>query len=152
MDDSRNASSLQYVQQYFNSRINDASTANPFNVIANAILSAKNAQTISPTLIDDFYSTLLTFLRSNSSDDNWGNMSIGNNSPTSNDVILSASLIFAILTGPLGFSIEGGVTDTHFYYQDMRVNRYTTAVLPASWDRVVLSNVGGSSGIIMNTN
>ena len=52
-------------------------------------------------------------------------------------------LVLSTLLGPIGFKIKGGVTETRFYYEDMGVDFYETAVMPRSWDRVVINRIGG---------
>ncbi|PNH00128.1 Acid trehalase-like protein 1 [Tetrabaena socialis] len=149
LNDARSPSSVDYAASFYASRTSRSD--HPYNVISMAIIDAQAAQTFAmDEKIASFYQRMLAFLQNNS-DDVWGNLAMTADK-SRNNVTLSAMLLNAILIGPLGFKIKGGVSDTRFYYQDMCVDSYETAVLPATWDRVVLTHVGGrAAAIVRNT-
>ncbi|PNH12530.1 Acid trehalase-like protein 1 [Tetrabaena socialis] len=155
LNDMRSPSSVDIASTFYRSRIAHSQETHPYNIIALATLDAQVAQTFpqisSDQKITSYYTSILTFLRSNSSSMSWGNLNMSSDK-TRNNVAMSSMLLIALLTGPLGFRIKGGVTETRFYYQDMSVESYETAVLPLTWDRVVLTNVGGHcASIVRNT-
>ena len=100
------SSTIEATRKFYEARISPKLQTHPFNAIANSILKLR----------DPNYETfvgLASFARSN----DWSFASESH--PEFGDVELSAMFILAILTGPLGFRIRGGVTASRFYYEEM---------------------------------
>lgn len=128
-------------------RIQGAYAAHPYNIIPAAMLHALLAQSqpsqeARQTMDDRFMAPLMAFVRACTSDDDWGNMSLTPDK-SRNDLNLSGLLLAAVLAGPLGFRILGGVTDTRFFYQVLRIDHFDVAVLPSAWEQVIVSRVTG---------
>ncbi len=62
-----------------------------------------------------------------------------------NDPILSAMALQAVTQGIMGVKVVGGVAETRFYYDEMRVSGSITAVMPGHWDKITLTGVGKKS-------
>jgi hypothetical protein len=146
MDESRSWSTIKENLTYYEGKVKTEQVYNPYNVIPAAIIRATNAQVLpreqSVVEIERYYEDILAFIDRHA-DDMWGNLTRSNFTNSKNDLNLSAMLVLSTLLGPIGFKIKGGVTETRFYYEDMGVDFYETAVMPRSWDRVVINRIGG---------
>jgi hypothetical protein len=58
-----------------------------------------------------------------------------------NDLNMSAMVLATLLYGALGYRVLGGLTETRFFYQALRVEHYDIAVLPAAWEHVAVSTL-----------
>ena len=123
-------------------------TDHPYNLLARALLLSRVAQTLpvdqATERITEYESILKTFLSKYSSQDAWGNLSRSPTMSKVNDVTMSAIFLLMILMGPVGFRIQGGVTDTRFYYQEMQIVKNPTARMPSSWKRVMVYGFGSA--------
>jgi hypothetical protein len=81
----------------------------------------------------------------------WGNARLGRG-PCA-DPLAGALLLSVVLQGACNLRVEGGVAETRFYYEEMRIRAAVTARMPRAWDRVTVKGVGpraGASLKIMN--
>jgi hypothetical protein len=146
LDDTRGPLTADAMATFYQGLIEPTYTNHPYNVIPAAIVAARAAQVLplpeAQARMEAFESSILDFIDSNS-DGTWGNLIRPGQAAANyhNDILLSSALIVAILTGPLGFRIQGGVTETRFYYQDMSVHNDDTALLPSSWERVRITKL-----------
>jgi hypothetical protein len=139
----------------------------PWNLLARALVASRVAQSTpldtSTELIERYETCLTTFLDAYSDEEgSWGALSnldnntttttTNNNNNNNNDVMLSAIFLLMILMGPVGMRIQGGVTDTRFYYQDMQVVKNVTARMPSSWKRIVLHGFGSGGRVHSSSN
>ena len=53
-----------------------------------------------------------------------------------------ATFLVAMLQGWTNIRVCGGVADTRFYYEEMRLQAAITANLPSYWDKIVVNGVG----------
>jgi hypothetical protein len=153
LDDRRNATTIDASNAYYESRISSKFERHPYNVFPIAISNAQVAQTLPPSLaesrIASFQTSILSFIMEHG-DGLWGNLNLSSDRRR-NDVNLSAMLILSVLTGPLGFTITGGVTETRYYYQQLGFDHYASSLMPPSWGRVTVTNMGGvSAATIVN--
>jgi hypothetical protein len=58
------------------------------------------------------------------------------------DLGLSAQLLLVFLQGLGGVQVQGGVTETRFYYASLGVNANASAVLPSTWQQLVIHGLG----------
>lgn len=149
LDDRRNSTTIDASTTFYGSRISPKFERHPYNVFPIAISNAQVAQTLPTSLagsrIESFQTSILSFLREHD-DGLWGNLTSNLTSDRRrNDVNLSAMLILSVLTGPLGFAITGGVTETRYYYQKLGFDHFSSALMPPSWGRVTVTNMGGVS-------
>ncbi len=105
----------------------------PFNIALLACLYGSYAQYDSNAIID-YETKLYNFLDENVNGV-WGNMG------SANDLALNSMLLFMIAQGISKLNIQGGVAETRFYYEEMRVSHLTSANMPATWKNVRV--VGG---------
>lgn len=59
-----------------------------------------------------------------------------------NDLIMNSILLFILLQGMSKLNIHGGVAETRFYYEEMRVTGETSANMPKSWNKIRVSGKG----------
>lgn len=153
LDSSRGPASIAACADFYKDRVADSFSDHPYNVLARAMIAASVTQTLPPVEagvhMDMFQTLLLDFLQKNTSGP-WGNLStrpdLGRN-----DITMSAMLVLTVLMGPLGFRIRGGVTETRFYYQDLRLECYESARLPDTWEYIQVRGIADiAAANIMN--
>jgi hypothetical protein len=81
----------------------------------------------------------------------WGHLS--KDPMKNNDLVLSAILLFMVLQGATQMKIVGGVAESRFYYEDMRLTAPTSANMPHTWRNVRVTNTGinGKAFIVTNS-
>ena len=100
----------------------------PYNQGLIALLHGLYSQ-YNPNYVDDFSDSLDSFIESNIKGC-WGHFG--------NDTVLSAILIFILLQGCMQMNIIGGIAESRFYYEDMKINFVTSANLPQTWKSISL--------------
>lgn len=155
LDDSRGPSTIAACADFYKDCIDPSYPDHPYNTMARAVIAACAAQSLPPdeaaAQLNTFQDLLVGFLQKYMSGP-WGNLS-SRPELQRNDVTMSAMLVVTILMGPLGYRIRGGVTETRFYYQDLRIDNYESARLPDAWDYVQVRSIGEVvAANIMNVN
>lgn len=80
----------------------------------------------------------------------WGNLSAeGGTSGSPNDPSLSAQLVTAFAQGLGGAMIQGGYTQGGQEYASIGVNAASSAAMPASWDRLSITGLGGGGDVVL---
>lgn len=120
---------------------------NPYNTALVAIMYGMHSQ-YDKSYISSFESALSKFVDDNTND-SWGNfMNSGTqdtckrNKCVTTDVTVASMFIMIMLQSMAGLEIQGGVADTRFYYEEMRVQARVTSIMPYTWDKLTLCNVG----------
>lgn len=69
-----------------------------------------------------------------------------------NDIIMNTLLLFIILQGCVQLNIQGGVAETRFYYDEMRITGLSTANMPNTWKNVKIVGSGANLSNFTTTN
>lgn len=109
---------------YYNPKINIEYINHPFNKGLLTILYALYSQYDS-TKVPNFCGTIMSSV-TNVNNGVWG----------TNDIGLTAILLFSILQGAMQLQIKGGVAETRFYYEEMRITNAFSANLPETWKSI----------------
>lgn len=122
-------------------------TNSPVNAALLAVGSAVLAQyTRSADDMTTFEQRLDALIDSMTSmtDSEWGNLAFEESDRSRiNDVTASGLLLQVLLSGVAGVAAIGGVTDTRFYYEEMRLRTVRLAVMPKYWREIRLSGLTG---------
>lgn len=164
--DTRITSSTVYKNLDFYKRLVPAEyLGHPINMLLEASMLAQLAQT-DQVYIDRFYDKVDAFLAS-CTDNVWGNfVSFGRAfppagaaaplttaPPASNDLVLVSVFLLMIVQSLGGLRIAGGVTETRFLYEEMRIKTTRSGVLPPTWRQMRLEGLGynaKTSAIVTN--
>lgn len=112
-----------------------------FNLALRASMLGLYAQ-YDPAFTDDYYVALCNVVKTKI-DTVWGNM---NAVPgKSNDVSINAIYLFVLIQGLLQANIKGGVAESKFYYEEMKLDVPPTVNMPISWKSVKLAGVGSKA-------
>lgn len=97
---------------------------------------------VAPTLCTpaSFEDLLVSFLDTHTN--GWGSLSAG--AGRGGDVGLAAGMLLAVAQSVGGLRITGGVGEGQTYYEAMGISASTQAVMPDTWQRLMLHGVGGS--------
>lgn len=155
--DTRLTASTIFKNLDFYKRILPAEFANhPVNVLLETAMLAQLAQT-DQAYADQFYAKLDAFLASNT-DGVWGNFMASGNAandgaqPKSNDIVTMSIYVLLFLQSLGGLRISGGVTETRFLYEEMRIRTNRAGVLPRTWRQLRIEGIGNSKATAVVTN
>ena len=132
-------SSKRMHRHYRDSHYMHKSDWTSMNVALKAITAGRAAQQ-DAIFLEDFEKDLAEFV-SRTAGRRWGSLLSARNSSLP-DPISSALLVSIFVHGVAGLKVEGGVSETRFYYEEMRLNSAITANLPRYWDKIVIQGVG----------
>lgn len=127
--------------EFYRQRL-DPTVDHPYNTALITTLLAMYAS-YDTSSISMFKSKLYEFINTTTSQSIWGNMS--SNLKGTNDIILNAIIIFIMLQGAGSVNISGGVAESRFYYEDMRLVFATSANLPNTWKSIRYNNLASST-------
>jgi trehalose/maltose hydrolase-like predicted phosphorylase len=135
---------------YYISRITAKYDSDPLNNLIVASLYATAIQA-DPTQISTFYTKLFKALNENVRDI-WGHFNRVSETQ-GNDVTLNAFFIMILLMGIGGLTIEGGVTESKFYYKEFGIQGKFYANMPNTWKNIRLKGIGISGQLynVVNT-
>jgi trehalose/maltose hydrolase-like predicted phosphorylase len=135
---------------FYESRINTQYDTDPLNNLLIASLYASVIQT-DVAYLNTFYTRLFKTLDENVRDI-WGHFNRVSEKQ-GNDVTLNAFLIMMFLTGIGGLTIEGGVTESKFYYKEFGIQGKFYANMPNTWKNIRLKGIGVSGQLynVVNT-
>ena len=111
----------------------------PLNLALLAICSARKAQE-DPMYLEQFEQHINAFIRATAGPI-WGGFCDGN-CGGGLDPLLSAMFISIITQGFVNLRVAGGVAETRFYYEEMRLTSAITANMPRYWDKISVTGVG----------
>jgi trehalose/maltose hydrolase-like predicted phosphorylase len=135
----RDSNAIKNNINYYNSKITPTYEN---DILNNIILTSLNASVMQNDTnnIDNFYDKLIETLDENSKE-LWGYFGrVGNNS--GNDVSLNAFLLMMFLGNIGGLRVQGGVTESKFYYEEMGIKGTYNANMPSTWKNIKLKGVG----------
>lgn len=105
-------------------------TTNPFNKTLEAILLGITSL-YDPPAADKFDAVLQDFITAFTAASAWGNFTASTtNSYIMNDININCMFLNMLLQGAMSLNIQGGVAETRFYYQEMRLSHHASANLP----------------------
>jgi trehalose/maltose hydrolase-like predicted phosphorylase len=138
----RDSNAIKNNVLYYNSKITPTYENDALNNLILTSLNASIMQTDSGNLTT-FYSKLIETLQENANE-LWGYFGrVGHTS--GNDVSLNAFFIMMFLTNIGGLRIQGGVTESKFYYEEMGIKGTYTANMPNTWKNIKLKGIGPNS-------
>lgn len=138
----RDSNAIQNNVNYYGSNITPTYENDALN---NLILSSLNASIMQTNTsnLTTFYNKLRETLNENAKE-LWGYFGrVGNN--VGNDVSLNAFFLMMFLTNIGGLRIQGGVTESKFYYEEMGIKGSYTANMPNTWKNIRIKGVGPSA-------
>jgi hypothetical protein len=122
------------------------SQARSMDIVIKSVMHSSLSQSVIKTDVDKFlpfmHDDLRAFL-SNNVKGAWGNFG----SSTRNDVAQSALYIWMFVQGIARLNIEGGVSETRFYYNQFGLSCPLYANMPTSWSSLSLKQIGHKSTI-----
>lgn len=134
---------------YDNTRINAGQENRPLNLALRAI-NAGLIMNQESSYLPTFMGILADFIRENASSP-WKQMKRDymilnkrqfNNIISINSLTTNALFISIMLQGMLQVRVTGGITNTRYYYEDMRIVNSSYATMPSYWTMVSVTNVG----------
>lgn len=135
---------------YFVPKITPRYDNDPLN---NMIVTSLYASVIQTTTseIPTFYTKLFKTLNENVRDI-WGHFNRVSGSQ-GNDVTLNALYVMMFLMGIGGLTIEGGVTESKFYYKEFGIQGKFYANMPSTWKNIRLKGIGTNAQLynVVNT-
>lgn len=133
---------------HYTDRIVPSMQQHPINVSLFAIMNGMYAQ-YDPAFTDDFEEKLEQLLTSTCKGV-WGHFTQVEKGR--NDITLNAIFLFVLLQGAAKLNVIGGVAESRFYYEDMRLHASTSANLPTTWKNIRLMNIGtGTTFTVTNS-
>jgi protein-glucosylgalactosylhydroxylysine glucosidase len=75
----------------------------------------------------------------------WGNFRPPNINSKYNDITLSALYVLVLMLGMCGVKIQGGVSETKFYYEELKVTHNTFAMMPSTWAEIRAKGLAGKN-------
>lgn len=143
----RNSSSLKRNLDFYLNKINTKFNNHPYNEALLAIVYGMYAQTEEKYVhtfdmfLHNFIENNITKNTGNGTINAWLNMkAYGSN--TSNSLISNSILVLIILFGICQIKIEGGITASKFYYNELKINLMTAANMPCHWKSININNIG----------
>jgi hypothetical protein len=128
----------------------------PVNMLLEAAMLGQLSQT-DLVYTDAFYTKMDAILQ-RWTDGTWGNfVSFGSSPldterPTSTDLTLVGMYLLIFLQSLGGLRISGGVTETRFLYEEMRIRVNRAGVLPRTWRQLRIEGIGSSKVAATITN
>lgn len=135
----RDSNAIKNNVNYFTTKI---TTTYQNDTLNNLILSSLNASVMQNDTnnINTFYNKFVETLDENAKE-LWGYFGrVGHDK--GNDVSLNAFLLMMFLTNIGGLRIQGGVTESKFYYEEMGIKGTYNANMPSTWKNLKLKGIG----------
>jgi len=133
---------------HYSTHTSGSTTSHPYNRALFATLYGNYAQS-DPNYVCNFKDTLYNFLTENTHGI-WKHMATANGK--NNDIILNSILLFMIIQGIPQMTVNGGVAESRFYYEDMRISALTTANMPSTWRNIRIAGTGVNGNTSTTTN
>lgn len=123
----------------------------PYNLLLESAMLAQLAQT-DETHIDAFYDKVDEFLNV-CTDDYWGSFIGFPGTPSAgHDTMIAATFLLVVLQSLGGLRIAGGVTETRFLYEDMKIRIVRCGIMPRAWRQLRIDGVGKTKQTALVTN
>lgn len=137
----RDSASVRSNLDYFKDRITEKYQNDPLNnmIITNMYATLVQSDTSQLTA---FYDKLISMLDENVNE-LWGHFN-RITPKMGNDVSLSASFVLMFLTSIGGLRIQGGVTESKFYYEEFGIKGTYFANMPNTWKNIRIKGIGPS--------
>ena len=126
------------VYEHYASRIRDP--ADEVDLALLAMVAGRTAQT-DVGYVDRFEAHMDEFVALVSRDSPWG----------CQDLLKSALFLSVLLQGMCSARVEGGVAETRFYYEEMRLTAAITGNMPRAWDKVQIVGAGKKAARSLKT-
>jgi hypothetical protein len=137
----RDAGTIYRNINFYQDKVNPSYETHPMNNMIRAMLYSF----LSSQDPDSFTENMTTYVEKvlNENTSNlWGNFSMDNSQNTLNDITLSAMFILLIANSIGTVRIQGGVAETRFYYEEMKVSAQSTTFMPKTWKNMRVTGVG----------
>jgi hypothetical protein len=146
----RDAQSLLTNLEYYISRISNKYLSDPLNNMIISMLYGVVMQT-DITKVSTFYTSLVKVFQENIREV-WGHFNRVD-AQQGNDITLNALFVMMFLNGIGGLRIEGGVTESKFYYEEFGIKGKYFANMPNTWKNIRLKGIGASQELynVVNT-
>lgn len=125
---------------FYQTRITPGFETHPYNVAAVGLLSGIVAQK-DTSYLSSFYTQFVNFPETNTVGV-WNNFRPYAVNTKQNDITMSALYLLMLLVSVCGVTIQGGVAETKFYYEEMKLKFPIGAVMPSSWRSVLITGLG----------
>jgi trehalose/maltose hydrolase-like predicted phosphorylase len=135
----RDTQSILTNLEYYLQRIVAKYDSDPLNNMIVSLLYASVMQT-DTTKINTFYSRLIKVFEENIREV-WGHFNRVS-AEQGNDITLSALFIMMFVNGIGGLRIDGGVTESKFYYEEFGIKGKYFANMPNTWKNIRLKGIG----------
>jgi protein-glucosylgalactosylhydroxylysine glucosidase len=145
---SHNRTAIRANIDYYAPKVQPSTQHHPFNIALLACCYGQYAQYDS-NYVANYKVKLYEFLTCHTSGI-WGNLTTQNKKK--NDVVLNAILVCMLVMGMCQVTVAGGVAETRFYYEEMRVTSLTSANMPPTWRNVKVAGTGTNLGTLQTTN
>jgi trehalose/maltose hydrolase-like predicted phosphorylase len=143
----RDSISIQQNYIYYEPKISPDYVGDGLNRFILTGLTATSMQTnttnSNTNALFDFYMNLYNTLNTNTTGI-WGYFT-RNNTLSGNDISLSAAFIKMFLNNICGLRIQGGVTESKFYYEEFGIRGTYNSYMPPIWKNVKVNGVGPNS-------
>lgn len=141
-DQLHSAQSIKRNIDYYTPRVESGEVNNPLNIAILAILHGLYAQ-YNETHVVDFQNHLNDFIWEHVTGI-WNHMPTYKASrlPAVNNIVMNSMFILVLLQAIPQLNIVGGVSETRFYYEEMKLKALVSANMPSHWANVKVSQVG----------
>lgn len=145
------ASTLYKNLDFYQQRLPNEYVQHPVNLLLEAAMLAQLAQT-DLVYIETFYAKIDEFLDT-CTDLRWGNFTGFNRPPgSSSDLTLAAMFLLVVIQSLGGLRIAGGITETRFYYEELRIKLTRSGVMPRTWRVLRIDGIGRQEQTAVITN
>ncbi len=123
----------------------------PYNLLLESAMLAQLAQT-DDAHVDAFYDKIDEFLDV-CTDNFWGSFVGFTGTPSAgNDLMIASTFLLVMLQSLGGLRIAGGVTETRFLYEDMKIRIVRCGIMPRAWRQLRIDGVGKTKQTALVTN
>jgi protein-glucosylgalactosylhydroxylysine glucosidase len=132
---------------YYESRVEPGFENHPYNIAVKSMLYGVYSQYDSLdalSYVAKFEQGAEKFIELYSHHDIWNNwQGFGQTERDDNHLIMGCVFLMMLLQGIPQLGVAGGVAETRFYYEEMRIKALVSAKMPVHWANVKMTNVGG---------
>jgi hypothetical protein len=139
-DQLHSAQSIKRNIDFYTARLVGDEANNPYNTAVLAILHGLYSQ-YDENHVSQYQEYLNDFMRENVSGI-WNNMQTYKSSSTHNSLITNSMFILVLLQSVPQLTVAGGVSETRFYYEEMKIKSVVSANMPNHWSNFRVTQVG----------
>lgn len=125
---------------YYTMRMAGDEANHPYNIAILAILHGLYAQ-YDEAHVAQYAEYLNDFIREHVNGI-WNNMQQYKSGSPSNSLIMNSMFLMILLQGMPQVNVVGGVSETRFYYEEMRIKALVTANMPNHWNNIKVAQIG----------